>query len=92
MKSCSPQALSCIFTGEFFSFGLRDVVNLSTTFFIQRFLRFYFFIKTRFLTFFILEVNVLYIYGLHVVGTKDVEHNHKGSLSRVLPRKAMGEM
>src|SRR6218665_444344 len=42
-----------------FSFGLRDVVNLSTTFFIQRFFTFfYFFIKTRFLTFFILGVNV----------------------------------
>ena len=38
----------------FFSFSLRDVVNLST-FFIQRFLRFFiFFIKNAFLTLFIL--------------------------------------
>jgi len=38
---------------------LRDVINLSKTFFIQRFFTFfYFFLKTRFLTFFILGVNV----------------------------------
>ena len=42
-----------ILLGIFFSFGLRDVVNLSTTFFIQRFFTFFiFFIKARFLTFF----------------------------------------
>src|SRR6218665_638936 len=68
MNSCSPQALSCILRQSFywgiFSFGLRDVVNLSTTFFIQRFFTFFiFFIKTRFLRFFILGVNVFYIYG-----------------------------
>jgi len=28
---------SVILLGNFFSFGLRDVVNLSTTFFIQHF-------------------------------------------------------
>src|SRR6218665_1179783 len=48
MKSCSAQALSCILRQciywGIFSFGLHDVVNLSTTFFIQRFLRFLFFI------------------------------------------------
>ena len=50
------------FTEEFFSFGLRDVVNLSTTFFIQRcFCVFYFFHKKRvFLTIFILGVNVFF--------------------------------
>ena len=48
-----------------FSFGLINFVDLSTKFFIQRFLRiFIFFIKTRFLTFFILGVNVFYIYAL----------------------------
>src|SRR6218665_1811016 len=53
-----------IVLGQFCSFGLRDVVNLSTTFFIQRFFTvFIFFIKARFLTFFILGVNVFYIYG-----------------------------
>src|SRR6218665_824144 len=70
MKTCSPQELSCILRQQFywgiFSFGLRDVVNLSTTFFIQRFFTFFIsFIKTRFLTFFILGVNVFYIYGLN---------------------------
>jgi len=46
-----------------FSIGLINFVNLSTTFFIQRFLRFfYFFIKIVFLTFFIL---VFYIYVLN---------------------------
>src|SRR6218665_1862768 len=61
MKSCNPQALSCIlrqlFYWGFFSFGLRDVVNLSTTFFIQRFFTFFiFFIKTPFF-------NVFYSWG-----------------------------
>jgi len=47
-----------------FSFGLINFVNLSTTFFIQGFLTFfYFFHKNAFLTFFIPGVNVLYIYG-----------------------------
>src|SRR6218665_2721075 len=44
-----------------FSFGLIKFLNLSKTFFIQRFLTFsYFFIKTRLLTFFILGVNVFF--------------------------------
>jgi len=44
-------------------FSLINFVNLSTTFFVQRFLTFLFFSeKTRFLTFFILGVNVFYIY------------------------------
>ena len=55
-----------ILLGNFFLFALGDVVNLSTTFFIQRFLRFlFFFIKNAFLTFFILGVNVFYIYGFN---------------------------
>jgi len=67
MKTCTPQALSCIlsnFTGEFFSFDLRDVVNLSTKFFIRRFFAFFYFFhkNTFFKVFFILGVNVLYIY------------------------------
>src|SRR6218665_1271440 len=49
-----------------FSFGLITFVNLSTPFFIQRFLTFflYFFIKTRFFTFFILGINVFYIFTI----------------------------
>ena len=49
-----------------FSFGLINFVNLSTTFFIQRFLKFfYFFIKNAFLTFFILGVNVfIHVYAV----------------------------
>ena len=45
---------------KYCSYGLINFVNLSTTFFIQRLLYVFliFFIKTRFLTFFILEANV----------------------------------
>jgi len=76
-RTCSPQTSSCIL-GHIrtvillrnFSFGLIDFVNLSTTFFIQRFFTFFIiFIKTRFLTFFILEVNVflhLWLILIHV--------------------------
>src|SRR6218665_3952674 len=50
-----------ILLGIFFSFGLRDVVNLSTTFFIQGFFTFLiFFIKNAVLMFFILRVNVFF--------------------------------
>jgi len=43
------------FTGEFFSFGLNNFVNLSTPLSIHRFLMFFYcLIKMRFLTFFIL--------------------------------------
>src|SRR6218665_238249 len=45
------------FNGEFFSFVLRDVVNLSTTLFIQRFFTFFiFFIKNALF-------NVFYSWG-----------------------------
>jgi len=44
---------------------LYDAVNLSTTFFIQRFFTFFIiFIKNAFLTFFILGVNDFYIYAI----------------------------
>ena len=47
-----------------FSFVLINFINLSSTCFIQRFLTFFnFLIKNAFLTFFILGVNVFYIYG-----------------------------
>src|SRR6218665_3319634 len=50
-----------ILLGIFFSFGLRDVVNLSTTFFIQRFFTFFIlFIKKRFF-------NVFYSWGQRFV-------------------------
>src|SRR6218665_2170415 len=65
MKSRNPQtlSLSCIIKTVIlqgnFSLGLINFVNLSRTFFIQRFLTFFIFsIKTRFLTLFILGVNV----------------------------------
>ena len=54
-----------------FSFRLINFVNVSTTLFIQRFLTFFFifFIKNAlFNVFFILRVNVIYIYG----STRDV--------------------
>src|SRR6218665_149214 len=47
-----------------FSFGLITFVNLSTPFFIQRFLMFLFFIKTCVFTFFILGINVFYIFAV----------------------------
>jgi len=47
-----------------FSFGLINLVNLSTTFFS---VFFYFFIKNAFLTFFILGVNVFCIYDFILV-------------------------
>jgi len=48
---------------ENFSFGLNNCVYSSSTIFIQRFLTFLIiFIKNGFLTFFILGVNVCYIY------------------------------
>src|SRR6218665_1723241 len=63
MKTCSPQELSCILRQQFywgiFSFGLRDVVNLSTTFFIQRFFTFFIFLHKN--AFF----NVFYSWGQH---------------------------
>ena len=47
-----------------FSFGFINVVNLSTTFFILRFSRFFiFFIKTRFKRFLFLGSTFFYIYG-----------------------------
>src|SRR6218665_2298417 len=48
-----------------FPFGLINFVNLSTTFIIQLFIKFFIFFhkKTRFLTFFILGVTVFHIYG-----------------------------
>src|SRR6218665_3790958 len=49
---------------ENFSFDLNNCVYLSSTFFIQHFLTFFllFSLKTAFSTFFILGVNVFYIY------------------------------
>src|SRR6218665_2198485 len=88
MKSCSPQALSCILrqylTGEFFSFGLRDVVNLSTTFFIQRFFKFFiWFIKNAFF-------NVFYSWGQHFLHlwfegpSKAMDWNPTIAITRIL--------
>src|SRR6218665_1593349 len=68
MKICSPQSVivhikKVILLGFFL--GLRDIVNLSTTFFIQRFFFvFYFFHKNALFKDFILGVNVFYIYGM----------------------------
>src|SRR6218665_355339 len=61
LKSRSSQTLSCIIKTAILlrnvSFGLINIVNLSTTFFIQRFLTFFiFFVKNAFLKFFILGV------------------------------------
>ena len=53
MKSRNPQTLSCIIKTVIlqgnFSLGLINLVNLSTTFFIQRFITFFIFsIKNAF--------------------------------------------
>jgi len=47
-----------------FPFGFNNLFSLSATFYIQCFLRFfYFFIKTRFVTFLFLASSFFYIYG-----------------------------